>query len=102
MIRSDFKVKKERNFSLFGGKIRLRVLVAVFILVIALVFAQLVFANNLAVDGQKLSEIDDEIKNLEAQNTTLRVEIAKTSSLTSLGKRAHELGFIKPQKINIL
>ena len=102
MLRNDFKVGKERNFSLFGGKIRLRVLVAVSLMVISLVFAQLVFANNLAVDGKKLSEIDDEIKNLEAQNTTLKVEIAKASSLTSLSKRANNLGFVKPQKINIL
>ena len=102
MIRNDFKVKKERKFSLFGGKIRLRVLVTVFVLVFALVFTQLVFANNLAVDGQKLSEIDHEIKNLEAQNTTLKVEIASTSALTSLNKRAQELGFVKPQKVNIL
>ena len=102
MIRNDFKVKKERKFSLFGGKIRLRVLAVVSLMVISLVFAQLVFANNLAVDGKKLSEIDDEIKNLEAQNTTLKVEIAKASSLTSLSKRANNLGFVKPQKINIL
>ena len=102
MIKNDFKVKKERKFSLFGGKIRLKVLVVVSLMVISLVFAQLVFANNLAVDGKKLSEIDDEIKNLEAQNTTLKVEIAKASSLTSLSKRANNLGFVKPQKINIL
>ncbi|OGE11135.1 hypothetical protein A3A60_03440 [Candidatus Curtissbacteria bacterium RIFCSPLOWO2_01_FULL_42_26] len=102
MIRNDFKGKKERKFSLFGGKIRLRVLIAVSLMVISLVCTQLVFANNLAVDGKKLSEIDDEIKNLEAQNTSLKVEIAKASSMISLSKRADDLGFVKPQKINIL
>lgn len=102
MIRSDFKVKNEKNFSYFYGKIRLKVLVAVAILVATLVFTQLVFANNLALDGQKLSKIDNQIKQLEAENTTLKVKIANVSSLTALAQKAQELRFVKPQKVTIL
>src|SRR3989344_2946065 len=100
MLRSDYKDKERKKYSKFYGEIRLKILVVIAILVVSLVSSQLVFANNLAVDGQKLSEIDDKIKNLDAQNTTLKIEIAKISSLTQLSQKAEVLGFVKPQRVN--
>jgi len=100
MLRSDYKDKERKKYSKFYGEIRLKILVVIAILVVSLVSSQLVFANNLAVDGQKLSEIDDQIKNLDAQNTTLKIEIAKISSLTQLSQKAEVLGFVKPQRVN--
>lgn len=97
---SDFRVKKqkENSFNLVG-KIKVKILVICAFIVASLFFAQLVFANNLAVDGQKLSEIEDQIAKLEEDNTTLRAEIAKESSLSTLSQRAEEMGFEKPSKL---
>ena len=59
----------------------------------------LVFANGLATDGQKIAKVEEEIQNLESENTILRVEIAKKSSLVSLSKKAAEDGFKKPSLV---
>jgi len=93
---SDFKIKKKRNFNLIG-RIKVQVLLASAILVISLFFVQLVFANSLATDGEKLAQIDQEIQKLEAENTTLKVKIAQESSLVTLSQKAKDAGFQKPQ-----
>jgi len=95
---SDFKIKKKKNFNLIG-KVKVKVLVIIGILVMASFFAQLVFANNLATDGQKLAQIQKEIKSFETENTTLKVNIAKESSLISLSQKAQELNFSKPSEV---
>ena len=69
--------------------------------VIASFFTQLVFAGNLAIGGQKLSEVENEIKRLEAENTTLKVEIAKEAALSNLAADAQKLGFEKPKQVII-
>ena len=95
---SDFKIKKKDNFNLIG-KSKVKVLVIIGLLVSASFFAQLVFANNLATDGEKLAKIHEEIKKLEAENTTLKVEIAQESSLNTLSEKAQKLGFAKPSQV---
>jgi hypothetical protein len=86
------------DFNLIG-KIKVRVLVVLSVVIFALIFAQLVFANNLATEGQKLAQVYTEIRELEAENTLLKVEIAKKSSLASLSKEAQSQGFRKPEKV---
>lgn len=101
MIR-DFKVvKKQPEYNLIG-KIRVRLLVVLATFVFGLFFAQLVFANNLATDGQKLGEIQKQIENLNAQNMTLKVQIAQVSSFQTLSKKAQDLGFVDPKDPIIL
>lgn len=97
----DFKIEhKESSFNLVG-KIKVKVLVFFTIFAIALIFTQLVFANNLATDGNKLSNINEEIAKLERENTTLKTQIAQESSLTVLSQKAKEFGFEKPTKVII-
>jgi cell division protein FtsB len=91
-------VKTGGNFNL-KGKVKVRVLVVFASLVTTLFAAQLVFANNLATDGQKLSQIQGEIKKIEAENMTLKVTIAKESSLAGLSKKAQDMGYQKPSKL---
>lgn len=98
---SDFKTKKENSSFNLIGKIRVKILVAVAVTTIALIFVQLIFANNLATDGHKLSSVNDEIARLERENTTLKVQIAEASALTSLSEKTQELGFEKPTKVII-
>ena len=99
MLRvSDFKFKKKNNFNLFG-KIKVQVLLAAAVSVMALFFAQLVFANSLATDGVKLAQIETEIKKLESENSLVRGRIAQISSLRALSAKALDLGFEAPQSI---
>lgn len=95
---SDYKRIKRRNFDLVG-KVKLKVLVVLATMVAVLFASQLVFANSLTEDGQKLSKMESEINKLEAENTTLSVQIAQVTSLTALSKKAGEMGFKTPQKI---
>lgn len=81
------------------GRARVKVLIFLTCAIASLFFAQLVFANSLATDGQKLAQITEQIHEFEAQNTTLKVKIAQESSLASLSQKAPRLGFIKPAKI---
>lgn len=91
------KVKKTG----FGipGTVKIKLLFLVGILITGLFFTQLVFANNLATDGQKLSEVQQEIKRLERENMTLKADIAGESSLNTLSIKADILGFKKPSKV---
>ncbi len=99
---SNYIYKKEKNNNLKQGSIKVKIIFIFVFLLTGLVFTQLVFANNLATDGQKLSHYQDEIRQLENENTTLKAEIAQKSSLTNLSKKAEELGFKKPSKLTIL
>ncbi|MCR4324945.1 MAG: hypothetical protein NUV69_04645 [Candidatus Curtissbacteria bacterium] len=98
---SDYKIitqEKNNNFSLIG-RVKVKLVVVSACLLAVLVFAQLIFANNLATDGKRLSEVNRKISELEAQNVTLRAEIAKESSLANLSKKAQAMGFGTPSNI---
>lgn len=96
---SDLYYSGSLRFRHNFGRARVKVLIFLTCAIASLFFAQLVFANSLAADGQKLAQITKEIDKLEAQNTTLKVKIAQESSLASLSQEAQDLGFVKPAKI---
>ncbi len=97
---SDFKINAHKKSKLnLIGKIKVKLLVVFALVIAALFFTQLVFASNLAVDGQKIAQVDKEIQALEAENTTLKVQVAKESSLTSLAQKAKDLGYTIPKNI---
>jgi|SRR3989344_326160 len=99
---NDYKFQYSRNESFnLVGKVKVKLLIILAFVVIASFFTQLVFAGNLAVGGQKLSEVENEIEKLEAENTTLRVEIAKEAALLNLAQEAQKLGFEKPKEVII-
>jgi cell division protein FtsB len=98
----DYKINNEKRHALAKGAIKVKIVFVFGFLLVGLVFTQLVFANNLATDGQKLSNVQQEIRHLESENTTLKAEIAKTSALTNLSAKAQGLGFKKPAKLTIL
>lgn len=97
---SDFKnLKKEKKTLSLLGQIKLKVLITTAIVVFGLVFVQMVFASAIATDGEKLSALQKEIAQIEAQNITLKAQIAQISSLTYLSTKAQVLGFNKPKVI---
>ena len=91
---SDFKFnyRAKQDFNLIG-KIRVQVLIILAVVTALILFAQLVFAATLATHGQKVSQVEQEIQKLEAENTSLRVQISQESSLTKLSEKAKQLGF---------
>ncbi len=104
-MKFDFKNHNNKNFSpfrLIPARVKLRVLFFLGFIALGLFFTQLVFANNLATDGQKMAEVQSSIKNLEAQNMTLKAQIAQESSFANLSKKAIDMGYKKPSKVTII
>lgn len=99
----DFKTRtytsNNQNDLNMVGKVKIKILVIVSFVFFSLVFAQLVFANNLATDGQKIADVYSQINKLNQENTQLEVEIAKNSSFSTLSNQAQLSGFKKPVKI---
>ena len=94
----DYKIEKKDSFNVFG-RIRIHILFIVGFFAVALFFGQLVFANKLATDGEKLSNIEKQIKTIQEENVNLKVEVAKESSLVTISKKAQNLGFSKPTQV---
>ncbi|MBI4037620.1 hypothetical protein HY382_01075 [Candidatus Curtissbacteria bacterium] len=100
MLANDYKnTKVKNNSSNLVGQVRLKIVVIFGSIIMVLFASQLVFANNLAAEGERLSQIESEIQLLEAQNTTLKAEIAQNSSLVTLSAKAQAYGFVKPKII---
>ena len=92
---SDFKNRQNQDKKHIGG-VKVNLMVVISAAATLSFFTQLVFANGLATDGQRLAEVDEEIQKFESENTILRVEIAKTSSLVTLSEKASDEGYKKP------
>ena len=95
---SDFKNRQNQDKKHIGG-VKVKLMVVISAAATLSFFTQLVFANGLATDGQKIAQTEDEIQKLESENTILRVEIAKKSSLSTLSQKAQEQGFKKPSLV---
>lgn len=100
-MKTDYK-NNAKNKPGVSGNIKLKVLLLAGFSMISLFFTQLVFANNLATDGQQLARVQSEIKRLERENMTLEAKIAEQASLTNLSKKAVDMGFKTPEKITVL
>lgn len=74
-----------------------RILKVLFSALIFLGLVQVMISNQLATAGEKLTQLDREIKALEEENGSLRKEIAVSSSLTTIAEKAEEDGFLKAE-----
>lgn len=81
------------------GKVKIKILLLLTIILTGLLSAQLVFATNLSTDGQKLTSVEKQIDSQETESLNLRSKIAEVSSLTSLSQKAQKMGFATPEKI---
>lgn len=63
-----------------------------------LVIFQLLVSNHLATAGERLTQMDQKIEALEKENESLKKEIALSSSLAMIAKKAKEMGFVKMEK----
>lgn len=81
------------------GKVKIKILLLITIVVAGLLSAQLVFASNLSTDGQTLSSVENQIQTQETESLNLRAKIAQVSSLQKLSQDAQKLGFETPEKV---
>lgn len=97
---SDFNYKIDKKEKpKFFGKVKLKILVFFAVSLSLLLISQLVFASNLASDGQRMQEFAQELEKFETENQTLKAEIAKVSSLNTLSQKAGKLGLNKPAEL---
>ena len=73
---SDFRNRQNKEKKHTGG-VKVKLMVVISAVASLLFFTQLVFANGLATDGQKIAQVEEEIQKLESENTILRVEFPK-------------------------
>lgn len=66
-------------------------------IIIFLLLLQVVVANRLTTIGLTLTSLAEQEQELRQGNELLERRIATFSSLTQVGKRAEEAGFVKPQ-----
>ena len=81
------------------GRVKIKFLIILAIVLGVLLSTQLVFATNLSTDGQALASIEKEIQKEETKSLQLRTKIAQTSALINLSQKAQQLGFSHPEKI---
>lgn len=67
------------------------------IVILILVFIQLALSNFLAIQGEKISSIDAQIKKIQLDNNVLKSQIAQAGSIHKIMKKAEEQGLKKPQ-----
>ncbi|MBI2327219.1 hypothetical protein HYU92_02765 [Candidatus Curtissbacteria bacterium] len=90
-----FKIKNNNQNINLIGRVKVKVLVVTAIIILVVLATQMVFAASLATDGQKISQIDQEIEKLEIENINLKVQITQQSSFKTLKEKAKTLGFEK-------
>jgi cell division protein FtsL len=69
-------------------------LITIFILITLLSSAQLVLANSMSDEGQKIRDLEERKIFLEDQVQTLEKEVAALGSLTRIQKEAADLGLV--------
>lgn len=101
MIVTNYSRKKLR-FSL-SNFIRPRSLLILFSAVGAiLLLAQLLIANKLATDGEKVSKIEELTLLLEEEDVNLANQVVTLGSLNQIAKRAQELGLVKVNRVEVI
>lgn len=67
-----------------------------------LLIAQLLIANKLATDGEKLTQIERDSLALVEENYLLDNKIFGLGSLTNINQRAVQLGLVKVSKVELV
>lgn len=69
------------------------------IVIAALVVTSVTFSNHSLDDSQRVSDLSNEILELEKNNTVLRSQIADAGSLTKMNERVMAMGFVTTPQI---
>jgi hypothetical protein len=65
------------------------------ILILGLIVVQFMISNELAAYGNKMGDMEKRIGSLSTQNQILEKQVALVRSLTTIEKKAYDLGFMK-------
>ncbi|MBL7159369.1 hypothetical protein ISS85_02765 [Candidatus Microgenomates bacterium] len=68
-------------------------------IIIFLTFANLIASNKLSTTGKGIKALEEEMKELNSENSSLELEIARTSSISGVIKKADSLGFVRSPKV---
>ncbi len=71
-------------------------------IIIFLFVVRITVANNLASLGGQVREMDGRIATLSEENEQISLEIASASSLVTLSVVARRLGFVEPEKSQVI
>lgn len=72
------------------------------LIIVGLVITSVTVSNHSLDDSAVVSELTQEIKSLERDNTVLRAEIASAGSLTAAAENIELAGFVPPSNIATL
>lgn len=101
MIVTRYSTRKFR-FS-FSSLIQPLGLLVVFSVVgTLLLLAQLLIANKLATDGEKVSEIEGLTQHLEDENIYLANQVVMLGSLNQIAERARDSGLVKVSRVEVI
>lgn len=93
-----FKVRNlvgSKKAQILGVKIPLFMLLLLAITGLSSVF----LAIEISTSGAELAKLESESARLKREKEILTVDLVKASSLSSLGERAEEMGFVKPERV---
>jgi len=71
-------------------------------MVISLTIVQITVSNSLSTKGIVLGKLNDEIKYYKTQNSILKEQVLKASSLTYIASQASTLGFVESNKVTYI
>ena len=72
------------------------------IILVVLVGVKLYFTNLLATSGVRLTVTTQKVAKLEEEKAKLENQISKLGSITRLQKTAKKMGFVEPERVEIL
>ncbi len=88
--------KKERKSTKVLG---LNIPVIIVPIIALFVITSVYMAIQVATSGAVIAKLDSEKRELEKENAEISNVLINSSSLSELGERAEELGFVKPEAI---
>lgn len=82
-----------------SSKLPKKAFLAIFTLILVLSVANIIFSCHLAVSGEKIKGIEEEIQRVEAEKERLKERVVALSSFATVSQKAAKLGFVKPSSI---
>lgn len=92
--------KKKMNLNIFSKFKYINLYSLVFILIIVTGIGYLLVANNTAIKGFEVKELENRITDLEDQNTDLELETIKLQSINVVEDKVNQSDMVKVAKID--
>jgi cell division protein FtsL len=87
--------KQNKNLAFLPGNWVILIMIVVAVLGVLQIWA----SHRLATSGERLTEIDDRIKQLQSDDLILSQEIYKAGSLAEISDKAGKMGLVKTTRV---